>query len=55
MLLPLCVHALGEQAERKLIRSDQSHIQNEANGAELTLSMCVVGALVGGGCTLMEP
>lgn len=41
MLLPLCVHAVREQAERKLITSDQSHAQDEASGAELTPSVCV--------------
>lgn len=41
MLLPLCVHAVGEQAERKLIRSDQSHVHNKASGAALTL-LCVL-------------
>lgn len=35
MLLPLCVHAVREQAERKLIRCDQSHAQDEASGEEL--------------------
>lgn len=35
--LPLCAHAVGEQAERKLIRSDQSHVQDEASGVGLTL------------------
>ena len=41
MLLPLCVHARREQAERKLIRSDQRNAQDEASGARLTLSPCV--------------
>ena len=41
MLLPLCVHAVREQAERKLIRSDQSHVQDEASGAKLSVCVCV--------------
>lgn len=40
------VHAVGEQAERKLIRSDQSHVQDEASGAGLTL--CASGCGGGG-------
>lgn len=40
MRLPLCVHAAREQAERKLIRSDQSHFQDEASGAGLAPCVC---------------
>lgn len=41
MLLPLCVHAEREQAERKLIGCDQSHAQDEASGAGLCVCVCV--------------
>lgn len=44
---------VGEQAERKLIRSDQSHVQDEASGAGLTL--CASGCGEGGRCTFTEP